>query len=254
MKKLIKILALTSVILSLVACSGGDSTKDSPKTENKTEATTEAKTEEKTEAPITTTSGQTVTVEGVENGGTVEFVSDTAIKIKTGKEVPIAMVYALGDKSTSEVAKTDAEGYFILNTGDELEGTWTVSIYVNNIEIIGEQARIKEGATPDYTFNMKQKELSLEQKNAIKKANSYISHSAFSKSGLIKQLEFEKFSPEASQFAVDNIKVDWVEQAGKKAESYMKHSSFSKEKLIDQLKFEGFTQEEAEAGAKAVGY
>ena len=94
----------------------------------------------------------------------------------------------------------------------------------------------------------------LGEKNALAKANSYLSFSAFSKKGLIKQLNFEGFSNEEAQYAVDNCGADWNEQAALKAKSYLDFTSFSRSGLIKQLEFEGFTTEQAEYGATAVGY
>lgn len=91
------------------------------------------------------------------------------------------------------------------------------------------------------------------QKNAVRKANSYISMTGFSRSGLIKQLEFEKFSTEDAAYAVDKISPDWNEQAAKKAKSYQDLSGFSRDGLIKQLEFEGFTTEQAAYGADSVG-
>lgn len=100
------------------------------------------------------------------------------------------------------------------------------------------------------TFEYSQgKEPTASQKNAISKAESYLDYSAFSKKGLIKQLEFEKFDKKDAEYAVENIDVDWNEQAVKKAESYLDYSSFSKQGLIEQLEFEGFTKAEAQYGA-----
>lgn len=95
---------------------------------------------------------------------------------------------------------------------------------------------------------------SIEQKNALNKAKSYLDFSAFSYSGLVEQLEYEGFSNESSTFAVDNCGADWNEQAAKKAKSYLDFSSFSRDGLIEQLEYEGFTAEQAEYGATAVGY
>lgn len=86
------------------------------------------------------------------------------------------------------------------------------------------------------------------QLNALKKAESYLNYSAFSRAGLIDQLEYEGFSTEDATYAVDNVKVDWNEQAVKKANSYLSYSSFSRQGLIDQLEYEGFTPEQAEYG------
>lgn len=92
------------------------------------------------------------------------------------------------------------------------------------------------------------------QKNALNAAKQYLKVLAFSRSGLIKQLEYEKYSTEEATFAVDNCGADWYEQAAKKAQQYIDLMSFSRQRLIDQLKYEGFTQAEAEYGASAVGY
>lgn len=92
------------------------------------------------------------------------------------------------------------------------------------------------------------------QQNALAKAKSYLSHSAFSYSGLIDQLKYEGFSEDEAAYGAANCGADWNEQAAKKAQSYMSHSSFSRQRLIDQLVYEGFTQVQAEYGASAVGY
>jgi hypothetical protein len=68
-----------------------------------------------------------------------------------------------------------------------------------------------------------------------------------------KRLEFGGFSTADAAFAVDNVTVDWMEQAAKKAESYLEFQAFSRSSLIQQLEFDGFTPEEAEHGANAVG-
>ncbi len=92
------------------------------------------------------------------------------------------------------------------------------------------------------------------QENALKKAGTYLSMTAFSHDGLVEQLEFEGFSKEDAIFAADNCGADWNEQAAKKAETYLELTSFSRQGLIEQLEFEGFTTEQAEYGATAVGY
>jgi colicin import membrane protein len=91
------------------------------------------------------------------------------------------------------------------------------------------------------------------QKGAIQTAENYLRIKGFSRSGLIEQLKFEQFSEADATYAVDNIKIDYNEQAKKSAESYMSIKGFSRGGLIDQLKFEGFTQAQAEYGATAVG-
>lgn len=91
------------------------------------------------------------------------------------------------------------------------------------------------------------------QKNALSKAKDYLDFAAFSHDGLIKQLEFEKFSTEDATFAADNCGADWNAQAAKKAADYLEFTSFSHDGLIEQLVFEGFTAEQAEYGASSTG-
>ena len=91
------------------------------------------------------------------------------------------------------------------------------------------------------------------QRNARRSAESYLDVSAFSRSGLIKQLEFEGFSMDDATYAVDVVEVDWNEQAAKSAASYLDVSSFSRSGLIKQLEFEGFTREQAEYGVSTTG-
>jgi TM2 domain/Host cell surface-exposed lipoprotein len=91
------------------------------------------------------------------------------------------------------------------------------------------------------------------QQNALRKAEDYLDFSAFSRTGLIDQLEYEKFSIPDATWAVDRVTVDWNEQAAKKAKDYLDFSSFSRPGLVDQLLFEGFTPEQAEYGASTTG-
>jgi Host cell surface-exposed lipoprotein len=91
------------------------------------------------------------------------------------------------------------------------------------------------------------------QANARKSAESYLRFQAFSRTGLIKQLEFEKYSKADATYAVDAVDADWNEQASKSAKSYLESQSFSRQGLIDQLLFEGFTQAQAEYGVGTTG-
>ncbi len=60
------------------------------------------------------------------------------------------------------------------------------------------------------------KGVSVEDQNALRKAEQYLDLMPFSKIGLYNQLLFEKYSKEAAQYAVDNVKVDWKKEALKK--------------------------------------
>ncbi len=98
--------------------------------------------------------------------------------------------------------------------------------------------------------------LGMEEKNAVKEAQSYLNFSGFSRNGLIQQLSSEYgsgFTLDAATFAVnyleDNNLVDWNEQAVREAKSYLEFSSFSRAGMIEQLSSEygsQFTKEQAE--------
>ena len=48
-------------------------------------------------------------------------------------------------------------------------------------------------------------DLSMEEKNAIKKAESYLSHMSFSRSRLIEQLKYEGFTDEQAEYGVSAV-------------------------------------------------
>jgi len=91
--------------------------------------------------------------------------------------------------------------------------------------------------------------LSPGQQNALRSAQDYLAYTSFSRTGLIEQLEYENYSTEDASWAVDNVSVDWNQQAALKAEEYLDYSSFSRQGLVAQLMYEGFTPEQAEYGA-----
>ncbi len=96
------------------------------------------------------------------------------------------------------------------------------------------------------------KEPTTEEKNALKKAESYSSTMHMSKSGIYKQLTSEYgegFTAEAAQYAIDNIQADWNANALAKAKSYQSTMHMSKQNIYKQLTSEygeGFTAEEAQ--------
>ena len=92
------------------------------------------------------------------------------------------------------------------------------------------------------------------QRNARKSAKSYLEYQAFSRTGLINQLEYEGYTTEEATYGVDALGADWNEQAAKSAKSYLEYQAFSRTGLIEQLEYEGFSTEQATYGAGANGY
>lgn len=89
-----------------------------------------------------------------------------------------------------------------------------------------------------------------EYKNALRSAKRYSDTVHMSKQGIYDQLtsEFEQFSPEAAQYAVDHLEADYMDNALKKAKDYEATMSMSPAAIYDQLtsQFEQFTPEEAQ--------
>lgn len=87
------------------------------------------------------------------------------------------------------------------------------------------------------------------ERNALQSAKDYLNVIAFSRKGLIEQLEYEGYSYSEAVYAVDHCGADWYDQARKCAKQYLDIMSFSKTELIEQLEYDGFTNSEAVYGA-----
>lgn len=91
-----------------------------------------------------------------------------------------------------------------------------------------------------------------EYKSALRKATSYANTMNMSKIGVYNQLTSEygeKFSQEAGQYAIDNVKTDWKANALAKAKTYQESMAMSPASIRDQLVSEygeNFTAEEAD--------
>ena len=101
------------------------------------------------------------------------------------------------------------------------------------------------------TTDPKKDDVPRDYRKALKSAENYSKTLHMSKQGIYDQLtsEFEGFSPEAAQYAIDNIQADWNANALAKAKEYEKTLNMSDEAIRDQLVSEygeKFTQEEAD--------
>lgn len=106
------------------------------------------------------------------------------------------------------------------------------------------EAEALEEAAPDETAG---------QENARRSAENYLDTAAFSRKGLIGQLEYEGYSTADATYAVDAVSPDWNEQAAKAAKNYLDTSAFSRSGLIEQLKYEGYTEQQAVYGVNQTG-
>ena len=94
------------------------------------------------------------------------------------------------------------------------------------------------------------KEPTAEEKNALKKAETYSNSLHMSKQGIYNQLtsSVEGFTKEAAQYAIDNIEADWNKNALEKAKTYQTSMNMSSKAIYNQLisSVEGFTKSEAQ--------
>lgn len=110
---------------------------------------------------------------------------------------------------------------------------------------------VAEGSKIIGTYSLG-KEPTTEEKNALKKAESYAKIMHMSKKGIYDQLTSEYgegFDKDAAQYAIDNIEWDWNENALAKAKSYRDTMNMSKNRIYEQLTSEygeQFTKEEAQ--------
>jgi hypothetical protein len=134
-----------------------------------------------------------------------------------------------------------------------LEVTYDGDATAKVLSVSPADASVEAGTTITLTVEQAPA-MTMGQEQAVGSAKSYLSFTAFSRSGLIEQLEYEGFSNADATFAVDFVAPDWNAQATASAKSYLEMTSFSRDGLIEQLVYEGFTPEQAEFGATANGY
>ena len=65
---------------------------------------------------------------------------------------------------------------------------------------------------------------SISRAQAVRKAKQYLQYSAFSRTGLIKQLKYEGFSTSDATYGVSRSGANWYTQAAKKAKQYLQYS------------------------------
>ncbi|HUQ85781.1 MAG TPA: Ltp family lipoprotein [Candidatus Limnocylindrales bacterium] len=102
------------------------------------------------------------------------------------------------------------------------------------------------------TSENKEPDVPAEYRSALNKATTYANNMNMSKKGVYDQLVSdygEKFSPEAAQYAIDNVKADWNANALAKAKSYQNDQNMSSASIRSQLISEygeKFTEAEAD--------
>lgn len=100
--------------------------------------------------------------------------------------------------------------------------------------------------------NGEEEDVPREYRNALRSAQNYVDIMAFSEKGLFEQLTSEygdQYPEDAAQYAIENVKVDYNEEALEAAKNYMETMPMSDQELFDQLTSEygdQFTEEQAQ--------
>lgn len=172
------------------------------------------------------------------NTSTSNYQKDTTVEI------------TVADFST--MSKDEVQAWFDTNKingkiTEEYSSSISKGSFIN--QSITTNTVINQGDKITVTYSLG-KEPTTEEKNALKKAESYSKTMYMSKQGIYKQLtsSVEGFTKEAAQYAIDNIDVDWNANALAKAKSYQQTMNMSKQGIYNQLisSVEEFTKEQAQ--------
>lgn len=151
----------------------------------------------------------------------------------------------VGGAAMSDTDDTKSDPSTASHQTKQTDNTTDTNADTNADTGVSEQVEKKPTPKPEPEFTAA-------QENAIDAAQGYLDYTAFSRSGLIQQLKFEKYPAADAEFAVAHMgKVDWNAQAKRAAVAYLDYTSFSLEGLVEQLKFEGYTDAQARYGASA---
>lgn len=277
MRKIITVLMALSLAL-LPGCGSSE-----PTTTATTQATTKATTTETTttEEPTTEVASENKydqLIKGLSEGNIPDYLEGTVVDcviVEIGTKPQIAITSKAGvyfptacSIMSEIVAKSDYYNGSELTIRCELDSgeviEWATTDYEKGVlrSTVGKPVF---DLTPDDVANAllgteesteqstEGSSVSTGEKNALESALSYLEYSGFSAEGLKDQLEFEKFTSDEAQYAVDHCGADWNAEALESAKSYLEYSGFSEKGLKDQLLFEKFTEEEASYGVEHCG-
>ena len=154
----------------------------------------------------------------------------------------------------ADLSQTDAQAWcdqngFQLSKEEDFSDSIAQGGFISQSPQAGTQ--LEKGSTVTVHYS-KGKEPTMEDKNALAKAEGYSSRMHMSKAAIYDQLTSsygEGFPPEAAQYAVDHLVADYKANALEKAKDYQTTMNMSKSRIYNQLTSnygEGFTAEEAQ--------
>lgn len=172
--------------------------------------------------------------------------SDTAPKVSHVKKVEKAEV---GDLSQTDAQAWCDQNGFTLDKEENYSDTVAQGGFISQSPTAG--TKLEKGSTITVYYS-KGKAPTVEDKNALAKAESYSTIMHMSKAGIYDQLTSsygEGFSQEAAQYAIDHLVADYKKNALEKAKEYQSTMHMSRQSVYEQLTSsygEKFTAEEAQ--------
>lgn len=183
---------------------------------------------------------------GIGIGGSAENTQPSSDTYKKNTSEPVVVI-DFSTKNRDEVQPWFDNNKINGTIADEYSNTIAKGAFVS--QSIPANTTIHQGDKIKIVYSLG-KEPTMEEKNALAKAESYSNTMNMSKNAIYKQLtsSFEGFSNASAQYAIDNIKADWNKNALEKAKSYQQTMNMSKNAIYKQLtsSFEGFTKAEAQ--------
>ena len=176
---------------------------------------------------------------------------DSSPEVSTTKKVKKKEVEKV---EVADLSQTDAQAWcdqngFQLSKEEDFSDSIAQGGFISQSPQAG--TKLEKGSTVTVHYS-KGKEPTMEDKNALAKAEVYSSTMHMSKSRIYRQLTSsygEGFTAEAAQYAVDHLVADYKANALEKAKDYQTTMNMSKSRIYNQLTSnygEGFTAEEAQ--------
>lgn len=174
---------------------------------------------------------------------------ESSPEVSTTKEVKKKKKVEVADLSQTDAQAWCNENGFKFSKEEDFSDSVAEVGFISQSPAAGTQ--LEKGSTVTVHYS-KGKEPTMEDKNALAKAEGYSSRMHMSKAAIYDQLTSsygEGFPPEAAQYAVDHLVADYKANALEKAKSYQTNMHMSRSAIYDQLTSsygEQFTAEEAQ--------
>ena len=175
--------------------------------------------------------------------------TESSPKVATTEKVKKVEKVEVADLSGTDAQAWCDQNGFKLSKEEDFSDSVAEGGFISQSPSAGTQ--LEKGSTVTVHFS-KGKEPTMEDKNALAKAESYSSIMHMSKAAIYDQLTSsygEGFPAESAQYAVDHLVADYKKNALEKAKDYQTNMHMSRSAIYDQLTSsygEKFTAEEAQ--------